>query len=130
MKRYTAFVALVACIGCAGGGGSSSAPSQFAGTWSGTWTSPTLGQNGTTNLTVGTNGLVTGTMFNQQTGDTGTLTGLIRSTGQTTANGQYPGEPQFFLSGTVTKAGTNMTGNLTQTAPGFTGAVTVDLDLQ
>lgn len=112
--------------GCGGGGGSS--PSPFAGSWSGTWVDAANAQNGTLDVTIGTDGRLSGSIHNSTLGMDGTASGTVRNSGQINTTYVYP-------SGTYTASGTiaiNGSGHLVGTVQTYLDGVlfgSVDMDL-
>lgn len=106
----------------AGCGGGSSTPSPFAGTWSGTFTSPANGnisaQNGTVQVTIATNGATTGIVDNLTTNANATVSGSIANTGTANFTYTYPGAT-YTASGTVA---INGQGQLTGILQSFSGS--------
>jgi len=119
MKRISVILALLSLIfvvfGCGGGGSDNSTPSPFAGRWLGNWNSAALSQNGTADVTIATNGALTGTIHNNQSGSNGTESGSISNAGQVSGTAQYPGQQATSISGTMTINGQgHLVGNLVQ----------------
>lgn len=132
MKRSLCFLLLVPVfiVGCGGGGGGAVAvtPSTFAGSWAGTWTSASLGQNGTSTITVASDGTVAGTVHNNTSNSNGTIAGSIDNSGNVTGSAQYPGQAATSLSGTLTLNGQgHLAGNLIQNVGGTNHGITYDL---
>lgn len=117
-----------ALAGCGGGGGNDNntpvvTNSPFVGTYAGTF-STTNPQSGTLNVTVGSDGKLTGTGRNTTIGQDETISGSITNTGATSVTFQYP-TFSASASGTIAFASNgHVTGTLTQSAG---GSVTLDL---
>ncbi len=133
MKRLTTAVAAaslgaVVLAGCGGGGGnndSSSTPtnSPFAGNYVGTFNT-TNPQSGTLNVTVATNGTLTGSGHNNTSGQDETVSGSINNAGTVNVTFTYP---TFSASASGIVAATSnghIAGTLTQSGG---GSVTIDL---
>jgi len=136
MKRISVIMALLSLLfvvmGCGGGGGSdNSTPSPFAGRWRGNWNSAALSQNGTADVTIATNGALTGTIHNNQSGSNGTVSGSISNSGQVSGTAQYPGQQATSISGTMTINGQgHLVGNLVQRINNTNYDVSFDLTKQ
>ena len=133
MGRLTVAVAAAslgafALAGCGGGGGNdNSSPtttnSPFAGTYVGTFRT-TNPQSGTLNVTVASNGTLTGSGHNDTIGQNETISGSVTNAGATSVTFTYP---TFSASanGTVAVASNgHLDGTLTQSSG---GSVTIDL---
>ena len=132
-KRLTAAVAassmsIFALAGCGGGGGNdnnSSTPtnSPFVGNYIGTFNT-TNPQSGTLNVTVATNGMLTGSGHNNTVGQNETISGSITNVGAVNVNFTYP-TFSASASGTVAVASNgHLAGTLTQSGG---SSVTIDL---
>ena len=132
-KRLTAVIAVAslsifAQAGCGGGGGndnSSSTPtnSPFAGSYIGTFNT-TNPQSGTLNVTVATNGTLTGSGHNNTVGQDETISGTITNVGAVNVTFTYP-TFSASASGTVAVASNgHLAGTFTQSGG---GSVTIDL---
>jgi len=114
--------------GCGGGGGTdNSSPAQtnspFAGNYVGTFNT-TNPQSGTLNVTVGSNGTLTGTGHNNTTGQDETISGSVTNVGTGSVTFTYP-TFSASASGTVAFASNgHLDGTLTQSSG---GSVTIDL---
>lgn len=116
---------LVGLVGCGGSGGGSVANSLFAGHWTGTYTT-TGSQNGTADITIGTNGHVTGSGHNNTLNIDFGITGDIDNTGAVTGN--LTGGLAGTLDGTLTIGGNgHLTGALNQHVNNQT--ITANFDL-
>lgn len=106
MANIRIFIALFLIAGCGGSGGTGITNSPFAGSYAGTWDSPSTGTSGTVAATIATNGKVTGSTT-VTSGGAGTcaLTAVIQNTGVVSGSTQCPGEPKHPLSGTLTAGG-------------------------
>lgn len=106
--------------------GSASGNSPFVGQWSGTWSSPALGQTGTSTLTIGLDGSATGTTHSNQTGANGAIAGWVADGGSFSGTSQYTGEPAFKLTGTLVLSGggSTLVGNMMQVIGGASYAGT------
>lgn len=83
-------------LGCGGsGGGTPAGPSPFAGTWAGTFAIPSLGDSGTSNITIASDGTVAGTGHNTTENLDFNINGSITS----------PGTVSVTISGGATGAG-------------------------
>ncbi|HLK17059.1 MAG TPA: hypothetical protein VKT78_19800 [Fimbriimonadaceae bacterium] len=126
---------LVGCIwlssaGCGGSGGSST-PSPFAGTWVGTWNAPSIPDSGTTNVTIDTNGQITGSTHDNNSGTNGTFTGSITNAGALSATVSYPGTANSSVTGTGSIASNgHLLGNAIQVQGGVQVGLTEDLTKQ
>ena len=125
----SASLAALMLAGCGGGSSNNngSAPvitnSPFAGTYIGTF-STTNPQSGTLNVTVGTNGTLTGSGQNTTIGQAETISGSISNSGATSVTFTYPSF-SASASGTVAVAANgHLDGTLTQSSG---GSVTIDL---
>ncbi len=104
IKKYAcavlvaAFFALI-LAGCGGGGGGSSSP--WMGRWTGTWGDIDNGDSGTADITIASDGDMTGTVVNDTQSKTATITGHISTNGAATYTWSYPSE-------TYTGAGTGL----------------------
>jgi len=118
----------LALAGCGGGGGNNNnspvtTNSPFAGTYVGTF-STTNPQSGTLNVTVGSDGKLTGTGHNDTIGQDETVSGSVTNTGAANVTFQYPSF-SASASGTVAFASNgHVDGTLTQSSG---GSVTLDL---
>ena len=125
-----AALTFVALTGCGGSTDSDSngTPSPFAGNWTGTWNSVSLGQNGTATVNISENGDVAGTTNNTTLGITGTLDGTISEDGTVTGTVQYPGSSATNANGTwsINGAG-HIVGNLNQTVGGTSHPISFDM---
>lgn len=84
-------VIVLLAAGCGGGGNNGpSVPSPFAGSWSGPFIDTMANQRGTLTVAVGTDGRLTGSIANQTTGQTGTVSGRVNNAGALTATYSYP----------------------------------------
>ena len=114
--------------GCGGGGGSNdnspaATNSPFAGSYLGTF-STTNPQSGTLNVTVGSNGTLTGTGHNNTAGQDETISGSVTNAGTGSVTFTYP-TFSASASGTVAFASNgHLVGTLTQSSG---GSVTIDL---
>ena len=122
-------LAAIALVGCGGGGGGGNnnppAPtnSPFAGTYVGTF-STSNSQSGTLNVTVGSDGKLTGTGHNSTTGQDETESGSVTNAGALNVIFSYP-TFSASVSGTVAFASNgHLDGTLTQSNG---GSVTIDL---
>lgn len=113
-RTLTLLLAVAALVGCGGGG--TSTPNPFAGTYSGAWDSPNYPYYGNIAIIIGTNGRLVGEVTDEYTESyDGTVEGQVGSSGRFTAQIQYPGYPASSLSGTVTFSQTGtLVGNATQ----------------
>ncbi len=103
----------VALAGC-GGSGSSSKPSPFAGSYSGTFTDPGNNQSGTFTLSVAMNGQTTGSIQNTTTGAHGPVSGSVNNDGTVTLTITYPNQT-ITDKGVVTFSGNgHLIGNVTE----------------
>lgn len=93
-----------ALTGCGGGGSGPSSTaaiaSPFAGRWAGSW-NDAGGDYGTLELTVGTDGKLSGSVFDQAAGMQATVSGSVAAAGHFQATETYPGIAPIALSGTV-----------------------------
>ncbi|MGI4790061.1 MAG: hypothetical protein ACRYFS_14565 [Janthinobacterium lividum] len=114
--------------GCGGGGGNDSTPtvatnSPFAGTYIGTFTT-TNPQSGTLNVTVATNGTLTGSGENTTVNEAETISGTVANSGSASVTFVYP-TFTATASGTVAfSSNGHLDGTLTQSTG---GSVTIDL---
>jgi hypothetical protein len=103
----TVGAALIGLAGCGSGGGGSAGPattaSVFAGHWAGSW-SDGEGNTGTMDVTVGTDGKLTGGIVNDLTGEAATASGQVSGTGQLNATYSYPRSGPVVARGTVAMA--------------------------
>lgn len=103
MREIRNFVALLSLLlvvlGCGGSGTLTHSP--FEGQWAGTWESASLGEDGTVDMTIASNGAMTGAV-RDQFGDTASLSGRVNNAGQVSGTVQYPGMQAVSLSGTLT----------------------------
>lgn len=122
---------IVIMSGCGGSMGSAIMPSPFAGQWTGAWSNSANGQNGTMNVTIGTNGTLTGTVNNATQQAPGTVDGTVRSTGQMNVTLRYP-DTNYSASGNVIKDSSgHLVGTLQITVDNaVTGALTLALQKQ
>lgn len=93
MKRALLFACCVALIGCGGSGGGSGGSSTLAGNWLGEWdgkNSPPPGDNGVLNITIESDGDVTGTSHNEGTGEAGAVSGEVDADGNVDLVIDYP----------------------------------------
>ncbi len=115
-----------AVTGCGGGGGGSSTPatsSPFAGNYVGTF-STSNSQSGTLNVTVATNGTLTGSGHNNTIGQDETASGSVTNAGAANVTFTYPSF-SASVSGTVAFASNgHLDGTLAQSSG---GSVTIDL---
>jgi hypothetical protein len=90
---------LLVVAGCGGGGNSAVIANPFAGTWLGPWQTPA--EDGTMNVTVGTNGQLTGTSHHNQLNLSGTISGSVNNSGGFATTTVYPGFQPVMTTGTV-----------------------------
>lgn len=99
MKRPVILAALAVLLSGCGGGGGSSTPSPFAGTWFGAYVIPASAQSGVANVTVASNGTVSGTGRNTSLGADFTINGTISNAG--VVKGTISGDLTGSLNGTL-----------------------------
>jgi ABC-type oligopeptide transport system substrate-binding subunit len=118
----------LALAGCGGSGSNdnnspATTNSLFAGTYVGTFNT-TNPQSGTVNVTVGSNGTLTGSGHNSTTGQDETISGSVTNAGTLSITFTYP-TLSASASGTVAVASNgHLDGTLTQSTG---GSVTIDL---
>jgi hypothetical protein len=83
---------------------------RFVGHWIGPWNSTAIGQSGTLDIIVSSNGIATGTVTNTNLGLTGTLSGTIDSNGNVIGSYLYP--PPNGIVNTTGTVSINPSGNL------------------
>lgn len=117
--------------GCGGGGGgttgSTVAPatvaSPFFGRWEGSW-QDSLSESGTLNLTVGLDGKLFGSFYNQTNGESVGTSGQVTASGQLTASYQYPQSDPVSVTGVVAAMpGAILQGNIQMQQNGRTIAI-------
>lgn len=123
MGRAIAFLAVAFVLNGCGGGGIV-AFSLFSGTWAGTWTG---GADGTANLSINDNGIISGTMHSNGTGENGTVTGTINNNGNVGMTVTFPGESPESGTGNFTYLGGDTIGG---TVAFDAGDVVFELDRQ
>lgn len=105
-------------------------PNPFAGSFSGTWTCASLGQNGTITMQIPTSGSCTGEFVSLNPAKTGgVIAGDVSSTGVVVFTVTYPGTVPFSCSGLFALAGdkTKIDGTVTQLVNGVANAVTIHM---
>ncbi len=134
MGKRTALLLLATILltSCGGGGTRTNNATNFAGTYSGPWTSPPLGQSGQIQCTVTQAGVISGTITNTTLSINGTFTGNIQvSTGALSAVANYGANGTNTFSGSVARGGNDhLLANYIITANGSNYSGTFDLTPQ
>lgn len=122
---------LVGILASCGGGGGTAAVSPFAGQWVGPWVDAANRQSGTLNVTIGTDGSISGSIHNSTLGQDGTAGGSVGSNGHVKGVFTYPGAV-YTSSGTVVVNGSgHLVGTLQTYFNGvLNGSSAVDLTKQ
>ena len=129
MKRTALLVALITICACGGGGNAIPTPSPFAGTWAGTYATPSVAQNGTATITISIDGTVAGSGHNNTTGNNFTMAGAITNGG--VVAGSLGGGLTGTLNGTLAIAGNgHLTGSIIQTVGAQSATSNFDLTKQ
>jgi len=98
-KAILLLLTIVALVGCGGGG--TSTPNPFAGDYSGVWWASGYPNEGDCEITIGTDGLLSGNVTdNYSESYDGTIRGRVSTNGRFDVQIQYPGYPTSYVSGT------------------------------
>lgn len=101
-------VAITTAVMVSGCGGNAIAdPNLYRGAWSGNWSSDTLQNDGSLDLTISADGSVVGTMTNTEMSWTGAVAGTMGSKGDFNATVDFGGGIMYSLKGTVIIGGEN-----------------------
>ncbi len=106
IQRAALIGSMVVLVAGCGGSSSSTLPSLYAGSWTGTWNGPLTSDGGSLVFSVTSDGSLQGTM-SRKGGLSGAFNGVINSTGKITATTAFPTSGNFVITGqAVLGAGT------------------------
>jgi len=122
-----AIAAALAMAGCGGNGQTPFVPDE--GSYSGTWTSTALNDNGVMTLSIQPNGTATGTMTDVvQNATNGVVQGQVQNDGTFSGIVQYgSGGPMVIMGNLSANGSGHLGGTLTEYINGLGYSLTVDL---
>lgn len=123
-KAILLLLTIIALVGCGGGG--TSTPNPYAGSYSGVWWAPGYPNEGESTITIDSEGRLTGTTSDTYTETYGgTLRGRVSTNGHFDVQVQYPGEPATSASGSFSysQTGTLIGNGIQQFGNGITLSV-------
>ncbi len=121
---------LFALGGCGGGGTPAEMNSPFQGHYVGTFADTTAAQNGTLDVTVASNGAITGTSHNSSIAVDSTASGSVDNNGNTGVTLSFPSGQQTANGVLAANAQGHLVGNLVLHTSSGTDNLTVDLTKQ
>ena len=131
MKKF-ALAFVVICVGCGGSGGGSSSPtgpSPFAGNYNGQFNAPGF-DDGSMQLSIASNGTITGLVFSNALSESGTLAGRVATDGVSSINATFPSYGTGNIHSTVTLTNNVFNGTGTESWKGSNHAITYSLQAQ
>lgn len=95
--------ALLSSSSCGGKDTIASLANFYQGLWSGNWSSTTLQNGGSMDVTIDSTGVMTGSMGNNVVGTSGDVDVTVESNGHFTGSVDFADSPDYTLQGTLVK---------------------------